>query len=133
MTTSFGPGTYNIGSQAILPATPEAVRACSITRQDLDILLEGSGAGTHRAHRDLMLGVFVSALFGAIGIVAAIPDDVTKASKISMVVLVVLIAATIASGFIVATKHFQAKREEGRASFQKCKTRLERMLDGSPV
>ncbi|WP_375758756.1 hypothetical protein [Corallococcus exercitus] len=133
MTGLQNPSAYHIGTQAILPATPEQLKACSITKQDLDILLEGSGAGLHRSHRDLTLGVFTSAFTGAIGLITALPDEITKTSKTTLTFLLLLSATTIASGFIAIIKHYQAQREEGRASFQNCKKRLERMLDGPPV
>jgi hypothetical protein len=124
----IGRDNVRVGSQTLLPAEPEVMRACPITRQDLDILLEGSGAGHNRAVRDLMIGIFVSSFTGLIGLVSALPDDMSKVTKANMTFLVLLSSATLGSAFIGVLSWIKAVKEEGRASFKRCKERIERTL-----
>ncbi|NVJ05239.1 hypothetical protein HUW63_08315 [Myxococcus sp. AM001] len=118
----------NVGLQAILPDEPEAIRACSITRQDLDILLEGSGVGYHRTQRDLMAGIFISAFTGTVGLFTSIPDTISNIPKLTAFFIILLGTTSMATIILFVQHHFQSKREAGRASFEKCKNRIERML-----
>jgi|SRR5215217_331022 len=121
-----------VGLEAILPSAPEAIKACPITRQDLDILIEGSGAGHHKTRRDFMVGIFVSALTGVIGLITTVPDDIAKTPKATFIFLLLLGSAAMATLVLSVQHHYQAQTEEGRISFRNCKDRLERLLDSSP-
>ena len=97
-----------------------------ITRQDFYTLLEGAGDGSHKATRDVAIGVFVSCLIGIIGLLTMAPDLATAGLKGRLLLFtLVLGAATLASLALAVYHHFLSSKEKDRRSFSHCVERIE--------
>jgi hypothetical protein len=117
------------GSYVIQPKNLPPLPACMITTQDFFILSEGAGSGTHRASRDVAVGVFVSCALGLIGLLMTAPDlEAVGLKGRALFFTVVLGAATLAALTIAIYHHVLSTKEKGRESYTHCVDRIRAQL-----
>lgn len=123
-------GDVQLATGVTLPKQPRLVPGCTITEQDLDILTEGSGAGRHRASRDVAIGLSASGLLGLLGVLAASPKG-SLAAGVGGGTLAFLVAhgaLFVGAAAVAFLMHRAAGAEASRTSYAKCEQRLRKAL-----
>lgn len=117
---------YQLGPSLMI-SPPELESGCVISRQDYEILLEGSGASDEKAARDQATAIAFSAFTGLLGVMTGVTDWEHPGVS-ALVFSIILATATLSTAVLAVYFHRSMKGISGRKSYVDCKERIEKRL-----